>query len=428
MNYKSLKEFIFNTFFPIIRFFKSIIILINEKRLTDHYDDVLQSIRQRDDKIIRFAAYVMYDSDYGFDSVFMKMMESESIFIPRVVIIPDVLRGSDYARTIYNRTKNFFIQKYGEEYVLDGWDMQDEYYDLIDCFDVIYYNNPYDIMAHEFHKIKYSINKFVLPIYVTYGYEISAFYTHMRLCSKEINYLWRCYTDTLFSYNDYKKYETRKGRNVKLIGYSKMDNLHDVLIYNKLDHKKTILISIHHTVADKKLPLSNFLRYYKLFLDLPEMFPEIEFIFRPHPLLFVTLEKKRIWSREEIDEYLTLLKSKGVIYSDGGAYFDIFFKADAIINDCGSFTIEWLLTGKPGCFLMNPNLKESSLTTLMQEAIKEYDIAKNENDVISFIKNINSQVRYPNYQMKKWVKDKIAINYPNVADSLLEDIRRSIYE
>ena len=397
-------------------------IKINEKKIESHYERVLNSIRNRGDRKIRLAVFVIYDSTYGFDRVFRRMSEPDSIWEPKVVIIPDIHRGKEFATKTYCRTKEYMISLYGSDKVLDGWNLKDKYYDLVDGFDLVYFCNPYDVLVHKYHRIRYAAVKSVLPFYITYGYDISSYYTYGRLESLAINLLWRCYTDTEYSYQDYQERETRKGRNVKLIGYSKMDTLNDALALSKSHERKTILITPHHAVDDVKLPLSNFLSYSDLFLKLPKMFSNIDFIFRPHPLLFVNLVNSKLWTEDMVNSYIRQLSENGIEYSVGGSYFDLFSKADAIINDSGSFTVEWLLTGKPGCFVKNPLLSEKQLTTLMNKAISEYTVANTEEDIIAFVKMIDKGFDSGNCHMKDWVRKDIAINYPNVSDELLKDL------
>lgn len=421
-----IKQIIYDILLPVIIPVRRVCNSLPYRKREKHFSEVVQEIRQRGKKI-RFGAYVMYDSDYSFDSVFRKMLENDSLWDPKVIVIPDVLRGKKNSREVYLRTKQFLIDLYGEDMVLDGWDLNDNYYDHLDDLDVVYYNNPYDYMAHKYHSIQYAAEKKILPVYVTYGYEVSSTFTQIRLCSKEINSLWRCYTDTVYSYNDYCRYEAVKGKNVKLVGYAKMDNLAPVLSKPQVNKRKTILITPHHTVKNKKLPLSNFLRYNDLFLRLPEMFPDIDFIFRPHPFLFVTLINEKIWTEKQVNDYIDELSKRGIYYSVGGYYFDVFAKADAIINDSGSFSVEWLFTGKPGCFMWNPKLKKSQMTTLMQKAVSEYSIAYNEDDIISFVKTINSECAAGTCEMKEWVKKNIAVNYPNVAQAIITDLTDELF-
>ena len=54
----------------------------------------------------------------------------------------------------------------------------------------------------------------------------------------------------------------------------------------------------------KTLPLSDFLRYYDLILELHMIFPNVDFVFRPHPRLFTTLVNNNFWTQEEMERYI----------------------------------------------------------------------------------------------------------------------------
>ena len=402
---------------------KRVYVLSVERKLESHYETMIHSIRSREQKRINFACYVVYDSTFGGDSIIRMMTEDLGKWNPKIVIVPDILRGKTFAIKTYQKTKEYMISKYGEKMVLDGWDMADKYYDYTDDYDVIYYCNPYDSMVHKYHSIKYAANRNVLPIYITYGYEISSYYSQLK--SVSINLVWKYYTSTLYTYQDSQKYGLRRGRNVELMGYSKMDALKARLEDSVSHDRKTILITPHHTINDPKLPLSTFLDYSDLYIELPQLFSDIDFIFRPHPLMFVNLVNQEIWTQDQVDKYIMKLKERGVEYSAGGDYFDLFARADAIINDSGSFTVEWLFTGKPGCFIKNPMLSKKHMTSLMSKALSEYSIANNKEDIISFVKMIEeSNIDCSTYQMKEWVKDDVAVNYPNVAGTLLAELER----
>ena len=164
------------------------------------------------------------------------------------------------------------------------------------------------------------------------------------------------------------------------------------------------------------------MKYHELILELPIMFPNVDFVFRPHPLLFTTLINNNFWTQEETENYLRVLEEIGVEYSTGGDYLGVFRECDAIINDCGSFTVEWLYTGKPGCFVYNEKLKENHLTTLMNMAIEKYTIARSKQDIIEFVKKISEDDYDKEYSMSRWVKENIALNYPTVSEFIVNEI------
>lgn len=387
-------------------------------KIQKHYEKLLQE--KKSESIIRVGAYVVFDSTYGIDGMFRMMMSDQNHWNPMVVVIPDISRGVQHAISTYEKTKETFVDRYGEEYVLDGWDKKTKFYDPLDKFDIVYYANPYDHMVHEYHSILYATSKQVLPIYVAYGYDIGFYTTVARLRSRELNFVWKCFTDTIYSFKDYQTYQPLRGRNVCLAGYSKMDD------YDSFKHtihkRKKILFASHHSVMMKQLPLSTFLEYHNLILNLPSLFPEMDFVFRPHPLLFTTLINNNIWSDIEVSSYIDSLREKGIVYSCEGDYLHLFAECDAIINDCGSFTVEWLFTGKPGCFLLNHDLDEKYLTELMKKSLSHYSIAKTEDDIIRFIESIASIQPECEYHMEDEVRTNIAIHYPDVSSFILHEI------
>lgn len=353
------------------------------------------------------------------------MLSKKEIWDVKFVIIPDISRGKEHLIRTYQSTKKFFSDKYGQEFVMDGYSIQkNEYYDFCNQFDIIYFANPYDSMVHKYHSIAYAFTQSVLPIYISYGYDISKTFTKFRLKSKALSLLWKCYTDTKYSYHDYRKHQIIKGSNVVLAGYAKMDGYARLSNNtNNFLNRKKILIAPHHTINMPSLPLSNFLSYYNFILELPDLFPEIDFVFRPHPLLFTAMKNNNFWTEQQVSEYINQIESKGIVYSHGGDYLNVFSECDAIIHDCGSFTVEWLFTGKPGCFVWNPDLNDKHFTELMKQSLTEFDIARSREDIIDFIKKVILIDDCENHQMKEWVKMDIAVHYPNVSAFIEEDLR-----
>ena len=332
---KGTKKLIHRVLDPSMSIARTCEIRVKARKAEAHYDEVINKIKASGRTRLKFAAYVIFDSTYGMDGVFKLMMKDPEHWNPVIVVIPDVARGSDHAARTYKKTKEYFVNRYGQEHVIDGWDAdRNEYYDHIDEFDIVYYANPYDNMVHKYHKICYAYKKNVLPIYVSYGYDVGRFTTLSRLRGKELNLVWKLFADTTYTYKDYLKYQTIKGKNVVLAGYSKMDDLCSCDDGDSMQsNRKKILISAHHTVSMETLPLSNFLKYNDLILELPVMFPDVDFVFRPHPLLFTTLVNEGIWTQEEVAYYTKVIEDRGIEYSTGGDYLGLFRKCDAIVND-----------------------------------------------------------------------------------------------
>ena len=390
--------------------------------LPAHYRDVIEEKRKSKDQVLHFAAYVANDAMYGMHDVFRLMQKNQKRWEPKVVIIPDISRGTLHQEQTYLRTRDYFVKLYGADAVLDGWDVKtDRTIDFTDRFDIIYFADPYDAMAPEVHSIRYASTKNVLPVYVNYGYDIGYYTMYSRMKGHELNYVWKYFTETVCSQADCERLQIICGRNAVLTGYAKMD-VYSGFPMKKEGLRKKILITPHHLINFRELPLSCFMTYYKLIPELPAMFPDVDFVFRPHPLLFGRMINEKVWTPDQVRCYLDEIRKAGIEYSDGGEYLHLFAECDAIVNDCGSFTLEWLFTGKPGCFVMNEELKEEHLTTQMKEAVKRYRIARSSEDIIGFISDVANGVYPIRYEMDDWVVKNIAVNYPHVAEKILGEM------
>ncbi len=392
-----------------------------------HYKEIEKSIKSRSSEIpLRFASYVVFDSTFCAYGIMEYLIKHSSRFSTKIVIIPDISRGEIHMREQYKQTRDFFCKKYGENYILDGFDLETgKFFDYSENFDVIYRANPYDSMVNNVHSIQYLSTKNVLPIYMSYGCHVDRYSCYTVLPLLEMSLFWKVFADNKISYRDFKKYELIHGKNVVLTGYSKMDEL--AKYQNKTDSRKTVIIAPHHTINMESLPLSNFLNYSELILELPKKYPDIQFIFRPHPLLFTNMVKEGYWSTEKVNQYLDELQKLGVIYSYGGDYLEIFAKSDAIIHDCASFIVEYLYTDKPCCFFAKKNYKKV-LSKLGIQCLKNYYLAFNEQQIFNFMDKIVLGNEDPlSSKRQKFVKRQISINYPNVSECIINKIESLLF-
>ena len=388
-----------------------------------HYLSVIEKIKNRKDKKIKIASYVVFDSTFGASNIISLMQKEPNKWTYKFIICPDVSRGQEHLIEQYNQTKSFFINKYGKEFVLDGYDIKtNSFIDYSDQFDIVYCANPYDAMVTKVHQVSYLSTKNILPIYISYGCMPDKYGCENVMAIKEISLFWKVFADNKQSYLDYKKYELLCGKNIVCSGYAKMDDLEN---YTKIkSNKKRIIIAPHHTVANNIFPLSNFLSYYKLILELPTLFPNIDFIFRPHPLLFTNLVNQNIWSKEDVTEYLQQIKDCGIEYSVGGDYLQLLKNSDAMIHDCSSFLVEYLYTENPCCYVMRSKKTTKLFASLGKKCLSMCELAYNKEDIISFIKKIDKEEITK--KDNSFINDNIKINYPNVSKKIVEIIEKEV--
>lgn len=387
-------------------------------RLThEHYKSVAEKIKNRSDQPLRFASYVVYDSTFGAYGLMDLMLADSDKYSPQIVICPDVCRGEHQLKDQYKKTKDFFVRKYGKKYVVDGYDeTTGSFIDLSDQFDIIYCANPYDAMVNKVHGVQYLSTKDVLPVYITYCFQPNK-YTFGVMSLLEISLFWKVFTDTQYTMSEYRRFELIKGKNVQLTGYAKMDSLSKFVSRQRT--RKRIIISPHHTITNTALPLSNFLKYKNFILTLPPKFPQVDFVFRPHPLLFINMINEGFWTETDKNTYIHNLERVGIEYSVGGDYFDLFVNSDALIHDCSSFMVEYLYMDKPCCFIKKNNIK-ALLSRLGNECLKCHDIATNEQEIESFIQRVLSDSYDIHKKNRDLILKKVKINYPIASQKVLE--------
>ena len=92
--------------------------------------------------------------------------------------------------------------------------------------------------------------------------------------------------------------------------------------------------------------LSSFMGNGLQILEYAKKHPEFNWVFKPHPLLYKELIIRGAWTREKTDAYYKAWGDIGRVCTDGD-YIPLFQNAKALITDCGSFLVEFPMTGKP---------------------------------------------------------------------------------
>jgi len=371
---------------------------------------------------LRFASYVVYDTTFGAHGICELMLKEPEKYDVKFVICPDTYRDMDGLKQ-YHKTKQFFIERYGADKVLDGYDeKREEFVDWSDSFDVVYMANPYDVLVNRVHGIRYLSTQNMLPIFICYGYIISNWFMKEFVASQNAALLYKNFVETRQTKIEAINFQNFYPRNIVLSGYPKMDKLAKI---PEINHsRKKILIAPHHTVKglSEDLQLSNFLEYANFILELSDLFTNIDFVFRPHPLLFTNLEMNGLWSQKKIDSFLSAIKEKNIEYSTESDYLHLFKECDAIIHDCGSYMVEWLYTGKPCCYVVDSEERvRKQLNKLANFALNCHtEIADSKEKIISFINKVEND----EYQEKinERVRTDIMVNYPNCSEFILKSL------
>ena len=245
----------------------------------------------------------------------------------------------------------------------------------------------------------------------------------------QLAFFWRLFVANPETRDLWKKSNPLLAESLVVGGYPKMDRLLETPM--RSDRPKTILICPHHTLArdGDGLALSNFLTYADFFLAVPREFPDVHFIFRPHPLLFPRLATSAWWGESRTATYRQKMTSlPNVEFQQGGDYFDAFVNSDAMIHDCGSFLAEYFYTGHPQCYILaDETVIDREFTPFGKKLHQHVDHAFSEEDMRKFIKNVVSGAAICDMAVnEEFAKEVVCQFHPHAAERVIEELLRSL--
>lgn len=369
---------------------------------------------------------VLFKSVFNMRPIFEKMLKSEH-FNPYIIVVPYVLGTMKAQMDLYNDTLDSLTADFGDR-VIGGYDeVTDSYYDLRERFSVLFFHNPYGYEVHPLHHITHFLDKNVLTLYSSYGFSALKFWEEV-VKEDFYNMVWKICVENEATLERMAEIQTINGLNGVVTGYVKMDKLATAVPTKR--ERKRILICPHHTVVGwSKLDISNFLKYADFFTELPRIFPEVDFVFRPHPLLVKNLLEHKIWTQSKIDAYFEkLLSNPNMEYDTSADYMQVFADSDAMIHDCGSFIAEYLYTAKPCMYMMkDEKATYDGLVPFGRKCMDRYYRAFCEEDIMRFIREVVIGGADPmKEEREKFAENELRVNYPHASDAVISVIEEAL--
>ena len=375
---------------------------------------------QRGEKV-KVAFLHMYASEIQDLNLFDQMLESPC-FDPYFIVIPVLFGGRQHLEFNYNRTLKELAARYGNDRVLSGYDIQtQECTDYTGQFELASTNTPYDGLTKDCFKSRYWASKGIPVLYIPYYYMGLCRVTKENLQRIDFNFFWKIFVPNRFTKSLAKEYMANRGKNIVVTGYPKMDNLAEMTCTPH--ERKRVIIAPHHLIGNGPMDRGGFREYAGFLQRLPSRYPQVDFIFRPHPQLFETL--KKYWSTEDIDHWLNeFLLNGNVTYSTEGDYMELLANSDALIHDCGSFVAEYLYFNKPCAYLYRKGVdyKEMQLK-LGQQCLEEYYPIREEKDWYQFIEDVVLRGKDVRKERREtFAKKYIMVNHPHATRAIYDHI------
>jgi hypothetical protein len=301
--------------------------------------------------------------------------------------------------------------------------------DVLAGFDLAVYPSPYEFSHWRYNPMRADAAG-VLGVHANYGFYRSV-YDRAVLALESYARFWRVFAECDATMAELRAHAAGGGANAEVVGYVKMDALASAEPWPRNGGRRRVLIAPHHSVeggANDTLALSNFQRYADYFLALPERHPELDFVFRPHPFLFTVLSNPSKWGREKVDGWIARMKAHpNVRWSDEGVYFPAFVSCDACVQDCGSYLVEWLYTGKPCCYMLKaPSDIDAKFAPLGKDCLSHCYLAYDEAAIESFLCDVVEGGADPKAAARDEFRRSVMVNHPHAADAALDSIRRGL--
>jgi len=253
--------------------------------------------------------------------------------------------------------------------------------------DIIFYSDPYSFVGKSYDIARLYKNS--LCCYSQYSFMIlNAYESFYNLPFH--NLLWCFFSETQFHKKLSEIHAKNEGTNVVVTGYPYSDVLHSARNTKPKSSRKKIIWAPHHTISQDQNQQSNFIALSRVMKSISASYPLIDFVFKPHPNLFNRLCESSLpeWGEDKAIIYYDWWRGQKNTSIQEGEYTELFLSSDALIHDSASFTLEYMLTGKPALFNLNKSINEYDLNDLGKAALATSYLGHKEKDIVEFIENV----------------------------------------
>lgn len=280
--------------------------------------------------------------------------------------------------------------------------------------DIIIYQHPWYVETSQGPVI---CSKFALTYYIPYN--IANVATYIEYGLRFHQYIEKYYVLNDYVKNFYHEKQIQKTNNMLAVGHPQLD----YYLNCNIKPRKYVIYSPHWTIKGEGIGYSTFLENGELILEFAQKHPELNWVFKPHPLLFNRLCEFENWGKEKTQKYYDDWKKLG-IYCDNCDYMDLFNESVALITDCGSFLTEYLLTEQPVIHLVSANAAEYNDN--VKKIVKTYYQSHNNEELKKFLDKILIQKEDCKKINRINILKELNLANNNCAQNILNDIKNEI--
>ncbi len=367
---------------------------------------------------IQVVFFTMSVGFWKYDSLF-RLMQKHSRFEPIAVFTANQKEKPEFQKKNLENLRDFFKNK--------SFYFQENMNNLNP--DILFYTQPYRNIFSDDFSIYHFTDK--LLCYIPYSFFISNYSWAYDLPLH--NEAWKLFYPTEIHRENAKQLAFNRGKNVCVTGYPLAD-----FFLNRKHHPenqwklknnslKRVIWAVHHAIFDRDLSdCSTFLDYYDVFPKMAQRYKDqVQFIFKPHPLLKKQLYQHPEWGPEKTDSYYDSWKNGENTNLIEGEYLDLFLTSDALIHDCGSFTVEYLYSQKPLLYIGN---ERSAILCPFGKRAMEVNHTLPEISIEAFIEKIILNGEDDKKKVRETFFEKYLLppNGKTVAQNILDEIETSL--
>lgn len=287
--------------------------------------------------------------------IFDKLILNEKFKV--IVLVVPSNRDVSYKKKV-DSMYNQYLKKIDNKYLIKSYDYETKkWFNIKDLRpNYVFYNRPYDqelVNKNYRSKIVSSYSKIC---FLHYGYSLSNDYSNYW---RNGSFIYN--TSIIFAENSSKYIEYKNALRLQLFfnltkiynfGYPRFELLKRPKKTNFLNKNFTVLWTPRWSFDHNSIDKSSFLKYYNLFYDFFKNNLNIDFICRPHPLMFQSLLNSNIMSKEELDKFIyNITNSINMSIDDDPDYINSIDKADLIITDYTAMIADFYYSQKQIIYL-----------------------------------------------------------------------------
>lgn len=279
--------------------------------------------------------------------------------------------------------------------------------------DIIIYQHPWYVETFQGPVV---CSKFALTFYVPYFIATTKMFFEYGLRFHQ-------YVTGHFVLNESIKDEFSKkipneGKNLISVGHPQID---EILKDKTPNEEKYIIYAPHWSVTGENIRLSTFDWSAKFIQDFAFKNKDLNWVFKPHPLLYNFLISSNFMSKKEVDEYFNRWGEIGEVFLSG-AYVPLFKKSSILITDCGSFLTEYLFTKKPCVHLISKEGAEFNKS--VQKISNSYYQAKNKEELEEILNSLIFEKNDYKKPERQACLEELELGKENSSSKIIEEISK----